>query len=118
MLQVQELSGSFSRSPLLSLGSLPDVQDHDCDCSWGSEEDDTDGERGVIIGSMPQGRVSGDLGDDDVAPADGISQESQAAPEQACAAGAGSSPVMVSGSLSSAELASTGVSGWEIVEQC
>lgn len=108
-----------SRSPLLSLGSVPDVQEHDCDCSWDYEEDDTDGERGVIVGGMPQGRTCGDLSNDAADTDEQASRAGQAAPERFSVGGdAPSSPILVSGSMSSAELASTGVGGWEIVDSC
>ena len=43
--QIQEMAGRHQQSPLLSIGTIPDMEAHDCDCAWESSDD--------LAGSVP-----------------------------------------------------------------
>eukprot|EP00892_Ulva_mutabilis_P008742 jgi/Ulvmu1/623/UM001_0631.1 len=122
--QVRELAARFSRSPLLSIGSLPDLQDHDFDCDWDSGEDHTDGEENrdgdISVASVSEGKSASKCEEEAqgqegvVAVREGCQEAAAAESTNGCSEGP-SSPVVVCGTLSSVELASTGDCGWEIV---
>jgi hypothetical protein len=42
--QIQEMAVRHKQSPLLSVGSLPEMTDYDCDCAWESSDDIVVGE--------------------------------------------------------------------------
>jgi hypothetical protein len=37
--QIQEMAVGHKQSPLLSIGTVPEMTDHDCDCAWESSDD-------------------------------------------------------------------------------
>lgn len=114
------LGDVFSRSPLLSLGSVPEVPEHDCDCAWDDDSEDTDGERGVIVRSVTAGIAQGNASNgafhltDEPPPA--VKQDGQAVGGESLGGESPGSPVLVLASVSSIDLASTGVNGWELVD--
>lgn len=92
------------------------MQDHGFDCSWDSGEENTDGDGDVLMGSVTKAERLEEPchGCAAVEHNDG-SAETAAAESTNGRSDEPSSPIVVCGTPSSAELASTGVCGWEIV---